>query len=34
MEFSRISPKRAMGLVVCLDPAAGVPCPTHAIGSV
>ncbi len=34
MEFSRISPKRAMGLVVCLDPAAGVPCPTHAIRSV
>ena len=33
MEFSRISPKRSMGLVVCLDPAAGVPCPTHAIRS-
>jgi hypothetical protein len=34
MEFSRISPKRRMGLVVCLDPVAGVPCPTHAIRSV
>jgi hypothetical protein len=34
MEFSRISRKRAMGLVVCLDPSAGVPCPTHAIRSV
>lgn len=33
MEFSRISPKRRMGLVVCLDPAAGVPCATHAIAS-
>ena len=33
MEFSRISPKRAMGLVVCLDAAHGVPCPTHAIAS-
>jgi hypothetical protein len=33
MEFSRISPKRKMGLVVCLDPAAGVACPTHAIRS-
>ena len=32
MEFSRVSPKRRMGLVVCLDPA-GVPCPTHAIAS-
>jgi hypothetical protein len=33
MEFSRISPKRRMGLVVCLDPVAGVPCPSHAIRS-
>jgi hypothetical protein len=33
MEFSRISPKRRMGLVVCLDPADGEPCPTHAIRS-
>lgn len=29
MEFSRISPKRLMSLVVVLDPEAGVPCPTH-----
>lgn len=34
MEFSRISAKRKMGLVVCLDPDVGVPCPTHAIASV
>ena len=34
MEFSRISPKRKMGLVVVLDPDNGVPCPTHAIASV
>lgn len=34
MEFSRISAKRKMGLVVCLDPDAGVPCATHAIESV
>ena len=33
MEFSRISPKRKMGLVVCLDAAVGVPCATHAIAS-
>jgi hypothetical protein len=33
MEFSRISPKRKHGLVLCLDPEAGVPCPTHAIRS-
>lgn len=31
MEFSRISPKRLMGLVLALDPADGVPCTTHAI---
>ncbi len=30
-EFSRISPKRKLGLVLCIDPLAGVPCPTHAI---
>jgi len=34
MEFSRISPKRRMGLVVALDPAMGRPCATHAIRSV
>ncbi|RMF36872.1 MAG: hypothetical protein D6754_10605 [Alphaproteobacteria bacterium] len=33
MEFSRISKKRRMGLVVCLDPEHGAPCPTHAIRS-
>jgi hypothetical protein len=33
MEFSRISPKRLMGLVVCLDPEAGRPCATHVIAS-
>jgi len=33
MEFSRISPKRKMGLVVCLDPEAGVACETHVIRS-
>ncbi|MEL6234957.1 MAG: hypothetical protein AAFR46_11160 [Pseudomonadota bacterium] len=33
MEFSRISAKRKRGLVVCLDPADGVDCPTHAIRS-
>jgi len=33
MEFSRISPKRKMGLVVCLDPDAGVSCATHFIAS-
>jgi hypothetical protein len=33
MEFSRISAKRKMGLVACLDPEIGVPCPTHAIAS-
>jgi hypothetical protein len=32
MEFSRVSAKRRMGLVVCLDPS-GVPCPTHVIAS-
>ena len=33
MEFSRISPKRLMSLVVCLDPEHGVGCATHAIRS-
>ena len=33
MEFSRVSAKRRMGLVVCLDPEVGVPCQTHAIAS-
>lgn len=33
MEFSRVSPKRLMGLVLALDPSDGVPCPTHAIRS-
>ena len=33
MEFSRISPKRKLGLVVCLDPEHGEGCPTHVIRS-
>ncbi|MHA1129062.1 MAG: hypothetical protein ACTSRN_08960 [Alphaproteobacteria bacterium] len=33
MEFSRISPKRKLGLVVCLDPVAGVQCTTNVIQS-
>ncbi len=33
MEFSRVSPKRKMGLAVCLDPVVGVPCQTHVIRS-
>ena len=33
MEFTRVSPKRKMGLAVCLDPVDGVACPTHAIRS-
>ena len=33
VEFSRISPKRRKSLVICLDPAVGVPCATHAIAS-
>lgn len=33
MEFSRISAKRKLGLVVCLDPLVGVKCTTHAIQS-
>lgn len=34
MEFSRVSAKRKLGLVVVLDPVNGVPCPTHAVASV
>ena len=33
LEFSRVSPKRRMGLVVCVDPEHGTPCPSHAIAS-
>jgi hypothetical protein len=33
LEFSRISPKRLMSLVVVIDPEHGEPCPTHAIAS-
>jgi hypothetical protein len=33
LEFSRISAKRRMGLVACVDAEVGVPCPTHAIAS-
>lgn len=33
MEFSRISPKRKLGLVVCLDPLVGVDCMTNVIRS-
>lgn len=33
MEFSRISAKRKMGLVVVLDPEHGDPCETHAVRS-
>ncbi|MEM8597347.1 MAG: hypothetical protein AAGF76_12885, partial [Pseudomonadota bacterium] len=31
LEFSRVSPKRLMGLAVCIDPVEGTPCPTHAV---
>ena len=34
LEFSRISPKRLMSLVVVIDPDSGAPCPTHAIASI
>ncbi|MEM7404134.1 MAG: hypothetical protein AAF458_02525 [Pseudomonadota bacterium] len=34
MEFSRVSPKRKLGLVAVLDADHGDPCPTHAIASV
>lgn len=33
MEFTRISPKRKLGLVVCLDAEHGTQCPTHAVVS-
>ncbi len=33
LEFSRISPKRLMGLVVCIDPDRGAPCPSHVVAS-
>ena len=33
MEFARVSPKRKMGLAVCLDETHGVPCRTHVIAS-
>lgn len=33
MEFTRISPKRKLGLAVCVDERHGVACPTHAIAS-
>ena len=33
LEFSRVSPKRLMGLAVCIDPEAGQDCPSHAIAS-
>jgi hypothetical protein len=33
LEFSRISPKRLMSLVVVIDPDHGDPCPSHAIAS-
>lgn len=33
LEFSRVSPKRKMGLAVCIDFDHGAPCPTHAIAS-
>lgn len=32
-EFSRISPKRKMGLVLCIDPIHGAPCRTSVIVS-
>lgn len=31
LEFSRVSPKRKMGLVVCLDPEHGADCQSHWI---
>lgn len=34
LEFSRISPKRKLSLVVVIDETHGHPCPTHAIESV
>ena len=34
LEFSRISAKRLMSLVVVIDPDHGAPCPSHAIASI
>lgn len=34
LEFSRISPKRKMGLALCIDEGCGALCATHAIRSV
>jgi len=34
LEFSRVSPKRKLGLVVIIDPTHGAPCPTSYIKSV
>jgi hypothetical protein len=34
LEFSRVSPKRAMSLVVVVDPDDGAPCPSHVNASV
>ena len=33
LEFSRVSPKRKMGLAVCIDTTHGVGCPTNVIAS-
>ena len=33
LEFSRVSPKRKLSLVVVIDTLAGAPCPTHVIDS-
>ncbi|MEM7508159.1 MAG: hypothetical protein AAF415_15600 [Pseudomonadota bacterium] len=33
MEFTRVSPKRKMGLAVCIDPDHGQECQTHVIES-
>ena len=33
LEFSRVSPKRRRGLVVCVAAVHGAPCPSHAIAS-
>ena len=33
LEFTRVSPKRKMGLTVCLDEEHGVPCASHVIAS-
>ncbi|MEM9371603.1 MAG: hypothetical protein AAGA26_10645 [Pseudomonadota bacterium] len=34
MEFTRVSPKRKMGLAVCLDDQAGALCQTHYVESI